>query len=126
MSNLTTLDLPDGQWFRYHPRPTHGQIKVITRKLMETQRILFGNAEGDPLDLQTVTVLEIGDAWLVKDDDGHDIPWSREGIESAPQDIVQLCHDACEHAISGASPSLGNDLQAVPRTGRKAKPSPNR
>lgn len=126
MSNVAVLDLPDGQSFRYTERPSHGQIKIITRALLETQRILFGTAEGDPLDIQTITVLTLGNSWVVRDDEGRDLPWSREGIEAAEQSIVEQCYAACEKAIAGASPALANDLQGTPQPGKRGKPSPNR
>lgn len=91
MSQVETFDLPpvtiEGeekpQSVRLHRRPTHGQTKAIVNQYIAARD------RDEPLDIQTILVLSLCTEWTVYDPDTTvPIPFTREGVESAPQDIV--------------------------------------
>lgn len=98
--DIQRFDLPDGAWADIHRRPSHGQVKAVMRAYREHAD------DGSVMDIQTISVLTLTDKWLVKDGDGREIPLSREGVESAPQEVVNALWNELTTVLEGAFPNL--------------------
>lgn len=104
--DITRFALPDGQWADIHRRPSHGQMKQITKW---TQAAIDSQ---EWLDTEDALLLTLVDSWHVVDADGKDIPLKRESLDGVPQEIItrlsdelQVVTDAIRPDVAGADVS---------------------
>jgi hypothetical protein len=77
------IDLPDGQWADIADLVTHGREKAIARAGLAAREDITKAA-----DIPTAIVSAFLLAWLVRGEDGQDLPITLEGIDGAPDELV--------------------------------------
>ena len=85
---IVTVELSDGQSAMAHSRPTHGQMKAIFKAYKKRSR------DDDQEDVIEDVIMILCTSWVVKADDGSPIPFTKEGIGQAPNDIITELSDA--------------------------------
>jgi len=90
------VDVPlRGQFtVKAHSRPSHGQTKAISRALRARLK------EEQIEELLVDNILTLCTAWDVTDEEGHPIPFTREGIASAPDDLVTELADRLQQFVN--------------------------
>lgn len=88
MPYIVDVPLRDGTFtVKAHSRPSHGQTKAISRDLRRRLK------EEQIEELLVDNILTLATDWDVTDEEGHPIPFTREGIAAAPDDIVTELSD---------------------------------
>jgi hypothetical protein len=107
MPYIVDVPLCDGAFTaKAHSRPSHKQIQQITRDTRK--RAKEENIEAILVD----NLLTLCEGWDVKDENDSPIPWSREGIESAPNDILMELSDKLQQFVQRGS-TIDTKLRAI-------------
>ena len=94
MPYIVDVPLRDGKFTaKAHSRPSHGQTKKISRDLRT--RLKEENIE----ELLVDNILTLCTDWDVTDEEDRPIPFSREGIGEAPDDIVTELSDRLQKFV---------------------------
>lgn len=83
------VPLPDGQWADIADVVTHGREKAISRAAFAARVDLVKTP-----DIPTVIVAAFLLAWNVRDEAGHELPVTPEGIDGAPDAVIDVLLDA--------------------------------
>lgn len=90
MPYVVDVQLSNGVTARVHSRPSHKQVQQITRDMR--RRAKEENIEAVLVD----NLLTLCEGWDARDENDAPIPWTREGLESAPNDILMELSDKCQ------------------------------
>jgi hypothetical protein len=107
MPFVVDIPLCDGKFTaRGHSRPSGAQIQSVSRSTRK--RVKEENPEAILID----TLMTLCDGWDVKDENDSPIPWTREGVESAPIDILVELSDALQEFIQKGA-TIDTKLRAI-------------
>lgn len=104
--DIQRIELKGGAWAMAHARPSHGQLKSIYKQAQAN--IKADRAEESLADSILVLVTE----WHVPDGNGGSLTLNRQGINDAPNDIIQELSDAIER-LTNKDTSTSDRLLAV-------------
>ena len=94
MPYIVDIPLCDGKFTaRGHSRPSHAQMQKVTRDTRK--RAKEENLEAILVD----NLMTLCEGWDVKDENDSPIPWSREGLEAAPNDILMELSDKLQKYV---------------------------
>lgn len=94
MPYIVDIPLCDGKFTaKGHSRPSHKQMQQITRDTRK--RAKEENVEAILVD----NLMTLCEGWDVRDENDSPIPWSRDGLEAAPNDILMELSDKLQRFV---------------------------
>ena len=94
MPYLVDVPLQDGKYTaKAHSRPSHKQVQEISRNTRK--RAKEENFEALLVD----NIMTLATGWDVTDENDSPIPWTRDGLEAAPNDILMELQDKLQKFV---------------------------